>query len=134
MASGSKRQDGELAEFEDGEIKVYDNENYILSDSYFAYKWDQEQSINWRGIGSLTFDLCSGTLDIDGATTDPATSVLNHLEELAYTDLDKERNTRWISHDGRQAAKIMQCGMQYYMFAQEAMRKKIGVLQDYAQK
>ena len=42
MASGSKRQDGELAEFEDGEIKVYDNENYILSDSYFAYKWDQE--------------------------------------------------------------------------------------------
>ena len=39
MSTGPRNQDGELAEFEDGEIKVYDNENYILSDSYFAFKW-----------------------------------------------------------------------------------------------
>lgn len=107
MSTGPRNQDGELAEFEDGEIKVYDNENYILSDSYFAFKWNQEQSINWRGIGSLRFDQNSGTLEDDGISSDPANSVLKHLDEIAYTNLDKERNTRWISHDGRKAEKIM---------------------------
>ena len=57
-----------------------------------------------------------------------------NMEEIAYTNLDQERNARWISHDGRQAEKILQCGMQYYMFAQKAMRERISVLQEYAQK
>ena len=32
---GNARDDAE--QFEDGEIKVFDNENYILSDSYFRF-------------------------------------------------------------------------------------------------
>ena len=38
---------------EDGEIKVYDDENYILADSLFEFKWDSKQSINWRNISCL---------------------------------------------------------------------------------
>lgn len=42
--------------FEEGEIKVIDDENYILSDSYFSFQFDEQQRINWRSIGSLHFD------------------------------------------------------------------------------
>lgn len=115
---------------------MFDDENYILSDSYFAFKWDQDQSINWRNIGALQFDPASGTL-LEGASanaSDPANDILMNIEQIAYTDLDKERNARWISRDGRQAEKVLQCGMQYYMFAQKAMRERISVLQNYAQR
>jgi len=55
----------------------------------------------------------------DDWAEDPTRSILMNLESIAHTDLDKERNTRWISHEGKHAMKVMQCGMQYYMFAQE---------------
>ena len=48
--------------------------------------------------------------------------------------MDKERNTRWIGEEGRKAAKVLQCGIQYYMFVQKQMRDRIAVLQDYAVK
>ena len=41
---------------EDGEIQVYENENYILADTNFEFKWDSQQTINWRNINSLHFD------------------------------------------------------------------------------
>ena len=41
---------------EEGEIKVIDDQNYVLSDSYFAFHWDKEKHINWRAVGSLHFD------------------------------------------------------------------------------
>ena len=31
----------DIGNFEEGEIKVIDDQNYILSDSYFNFKWDQ---------------------------------------------------------------------------------------------
>ena len=57
-----------------------------------------------------------------------------NIEQVAYTNLDKERNTRWIGEDGRKATKVLQCGMQYYMFVQQQMRDRIHVLQDYTEK
>ena len=60
---------------------------------------------------------------------EPANDILLNIEQVAYTNLDKERNTRWIGNEGRKAAKILQCGIQYYLFAQKQMREKISVLQ-----
>lgn len=55
---------------EDGEIKVYDDENYILASSLFEFKWDSKQSINWRNISSLQFDPYTGQLNKEDATRD----------------------------------------------------------------
>ena len=30
----------DLSNIEEGEIKVIDDENYVLSDSYFNFKWE----------------------------------------------------------------------------------------------
>ncbi len=40
-------------QFEEGEVKVIDDENYIIADSYFQFKYDESASINWRNISSL---------------------------------------------------------------------------------
>ena len=121
----------ELVDIEEGEIKVIDDENYILSDSYFNFKWDEQQRINWRSIGSLHFNEQTGIID---NSYEPTNDILMNIEQVAYTNLDKERNSRWIGEDGRKATKILQCGMQYYMFVQKQMRERINVLQDYAEK
>ena len=121
----------EGGQFEDGEIKVIDDEQYILSDSYFKFKFDREEPMNWRAIGSLHFDQTTGLID---NSMEPAADILMNMDQVAYTNLDKERNARWISNEGRQIEKILQCGMQYYMFVQKQMRERITVLQDYAQK
>ena len=115
--------------FEDGEIKVIDDENYILSDSYFNFQFDDTQRINWRSIGSLHFDEQTGVID---SSYEPANDVLMNIEQVAYTNLDKERNARWIGEDGRKVVKTLQCGMQYYMFVQKQMRQKISLMQEYA--
>ena len=60
--------------------------------------------------------------------------ILLNIDQVAFTNLDKERNTRWIGEEGRKAAKVLQCGIQYYMFVQKQMRDRIAVLQDYAVK
>jgi hypothetical protein len=51
-------------------------------------------------------------------TDDPTRDILINLDALAYTNLDRERNTRFISSEGRDAAKVLQFGIQYYIFAQ----------------
>ena len=40
-------------------------------------------------------------------TDDPTRDILMNLEAVAFTDLDKERNTRFISLEGRHAAKVL---------------------------
>ena len=114
---------------EDGEIKVYDDENYILADSLFEFKWDSKQSINWRNISCLQFDPATGLLNKEDATRD----ILQNLDQIATVDLQKERNTRWISEEGRNAMTVMQLGMQYFKFAQKVMRNKVEVLHQYVQ-
>ena len=37
----TEKQDAEEIDIEEGEIKVIDDENYILSDSYFNFKRDE---------------------------------------------------------------------------------------------
>ena len=100
------------AEMEEGEVRVIDGESYILSDSSFKFRYDQDQQINWRNISSMSFNQTGKPT----WTEDPSRDILVNLDALAYTDLNKERNTRFISAEGRQAAKVLQCGMQYYMF------------------
>ena len=101
------------ANFEEGEIKVIDEQNYILSDSYFKFRFEEQQRINWRSIGALHFDDDTGIID---NSFEPVNDILLNIDQVAYTNLDKERNTRWIGEEGRKAAKVLQCGMQYYMF------------------
>ena len=91
-------------QFEEGEIKVMDEENYILSDSYFKFKWEEQQRINWRAIGSLHFDEQTGIID---SSYEPANDILLNIDQVAYTNLDKERNSRWIGEEGRKVTKIL---------------------------
>lgn len=46
----------ENEQFEDGEIKVIDDDNYILADSLFEFKYLESATINWRNISGLSFD------------------------------------------------------------------------------
>lgn len=42
---------------------------------------------------------------------DPTRDILTNLDSIAYTELESERNTRWISCEGKAAMKVMQGGM-----------------------
>lgn len=55
---------------EDDEIKVYDDEHYILADSLFKFKWDSKKSIDWRNISCLQFDPATDLLSKEDATRD----------------------------------------------------------------
>ena len=55
---------------EDGEIKVYEDEHYISAESHFEFKWNSQQTINWRNINSLHFNPATGLLLKDDATRD----------------------------------------------------------------
>ena len=101
-------------DIEEGEIKVIDDDNYILSDSYFQFKFEKDREINWRNISVMSFHPITG---MPNWTDDPSRDILMNLEDVAFTDLSKERNTRFISSEGRQASKILQFGIQYYIFA-----------------
>ena len=45
---------------------------------------------------------------------DPTREILSNLEAVSFCDLNQERNTRLISDEGRQAATVLQLGLQYY--------------------
>lgn len=36
--------------FEEGEVRVIDDENYVVADSLFEFKYDENATINWRNI------------------------------------------------------------------------------------
>lgn len=46
--------------FEEGEVKVIDDENYIIADTLFEFKYHETSSINWRNISTLQFDNTTG--------------------------------------------------------------------------
>ena len=62
---------------EDGEIRVMDEQDYILSDSYFKFRFDREEPMNWRSIGSLHFDESTGILD---NSMEPAGEILMNID------------------------------------------------------
>jgi hypothetical protein len=43
-------------EFEEGEIKTIDNDNYITTETYFEYKTLPDVTINWRNISTIVYD------------------------------------------------------------------------------
>ena len=64
-------------DIEDGEVKNINGENYILSDSYFRFKFDREEPMNWRSIGCLHFDEATGIID---NSIEPANDILLNLD------------------------------------------------------
>ena len=42
---------------------------------------------------------------------DPTKEILQNIEDISYVNLNKERNTRWISDEGRKALTVMQFGL-----------------------
>jgi len=53
-------QEGDQQNFEEGEVKMIEDENYILADSYFEFKYNENANVNWRNISSLQFDHQTG--------------------------------------------------------------------------
>ena len=77
---------------------MIDDENYVIADSLFEFKYNENSTINWRNISALQFDSSTG---LPSNRSDPTREILQNIEEVAYTDINRERNTRWISQDGR---------------------------------
>lgn len=57
--------------------------------------------------------------------------IISNLSSIAHCDLNNERNCSYMSEEGRKAMQVMQCGMQYLLFAQQAMWEKIELLKQY---
>ena len=70
MSPERKNKDDDI---EDGEIRVFDDENYILSDSYFQFKYEQDSQINWRNISAMRFHPITG---LPEWTDDPTRDIL----------------------------------------------------------
>ncbi len=92
------------ANIEEGELQIVDDQNYIITDELFQFKQDKNAQINWRNISSLTFDSDTG---LPCNLMDPTKEILQNIEDISYVDLNKERNTRWISDEGRKALTVM---------------------------
>ena len=93
---------------EEGEIQVFDSENYIIADTLFEFKLADPKTspaVNWRSISSLDFEPNTGQIR---NREDPTREIISHLDTLAETDFSNERNTRWISEEGNRALLVMQ--------------------------
>ena len=40
---------------EEGEIRIYDDQNYIISDRAFKFDFNSDSKINWRNISKTDF-------------------------------------------------------------------------------
>jgi len=80
-------------------VKVFDNENYIISDKLFKFEFDKQKKINWRNISKADLRALTNGEDLS--------DILMNIEDIAYCDIDDERNTSWVSHEGKEAMKVM---------------------------
>ncbi len=94
---------------EEGEVQVFDDQNYIISDKLFKFSFDNEKRINWRNIARVDLRALTNGEDLN--------DIFHNIEDIAHTNIHEERNTKWISPEGRDVMTIMQAGMQYLMFA-----------------
>lgn len=120
---------------EEGEVKVYDDQAYLVTDGeLFNFETTKNASINWRQVNEFTNFMQENqilpTHTIDAAAV-AENHILNNLDSLAHCDFSNDRNGQWLSMEGQQVLKAAQCGMQYYMFAQKHLTKKVMTLNDY---
>ena len=97
---------------EEGEVpqeahQIYDENNYVIADKLFECTWQKRSVVNWGQIASLNFENESGLL----ADEDPTRDILQNMDAIAHADLNADKQTRWISNEGKSAMKVMQCGM-----------------------
>jgi len=64
-------------------------------------------------------------------SADFTTHILQNMDSIAFSDFDQDRNCRQATADAKKAVKIMQYGMQYYMFAQKHLTSKCLTLNQY---
>jgi hypothetical protein len=84
---------------EEGEVRVFDQDNYIISDRLFQFHFDSDRRINWRNISRANLQaLYHG---------DDLSDILLNIEDIAFCDLEQEKNCSWISGEGREAMKVM---------------------------
>jgi len=126
LTSQENQQPNTYPSLEEGEIRIMDDKDYIISDSVFKFGFDHNRKINWRNVTKADMRALLSGEDLS--------DILLNIEDIAYTDLREERNCAWISNEGRDAMNLMQFGMQYLMFVQKQMLNKLTVLQDYTQK
>lgn len=73
-------------EFEEGEVKTIDDQNYITTDSYFQFKTMTDVSLNWRNISTIVYDPQTGLPTNCG--DDPTREILQNLEAVSFVDLN----------------------------------------------
>ena len=67
-------------------------------------------------------------------STDFTHHIRTNLDNIAFVHLESDPKSRDVTPDGLKTLKIMQFGMQYYMFAQKHLTSKCTVLNDYLAK
>ena len=120
---------------EEGEVRIYDEEAYLVTGGeLFEYHTDSSAKINWRQVNEFD-QLMFQHNPYAAQHVDPAAvaeqHILQNLEQIAFTNFKDDRNGQWLSLEGQQVLKTMQCGMQYYMFAQKHITNKVLALNNY---
>ena len=126
-------------QLDEGEIKIIDNEHYIVSnDELFKFEHREGVQINWGQV--MAFDdqhqeaerlqqsyekFKFGSPEEPAQDVDATSHILANLGSIAYCDMEKDRNGRWLNHDAKKLMKVIQYGLQYYMFAQKHMTAKV---------
>lgn len=123
---------------EEGEVKVYDEEAYLVSDGEeFSFALDPHTKMDWRQVNefhSLMFEDPYAVQSLDSGQV-AEKHILNNLESIATYDFENDssgnRNGQWISSEGQKVLNTLQYGMQYYMFAQKHITNKVLTLNNY---
>lgn len=96
----------------------------FIVDPDFRFRTDPTHKINWKSISRLNLSaLKHGTpslLDLQRVFSE-------HVESVAFCDLREEQRCVWISHEGREAMRVMQLGIQYLLATQARLRHAVAL-------
>lgn len=88
---------------EDGEVKVYDQDSFLVTDGEtFNFQIDNKAKINWRQVTefhSLMFDN-PYAVQMEDSGRIAEQHILQNLESIAFKDHSDDRNGQWLSLEG----------------------------------
>ena len=89
---------------EEGEVQVYDSDNYLVTDGQtFEFHTSKDQKLNWRQINEFYRVISGNEYPRHGidASSVAEQHILNNLESISTCDLRGDRNNQSLSHEGR---------------------------------
>ena len=104
------------------------NQPSAFRTDYSGFLLSEERRVNWRNVEKTDVARILAVRDRQGDLRD----LNNCLEELAYTDLEKDPYIS-TSQDAHKALKTMQFGLQYLLFTQSILKRNLTKLNESVQ-